>query len=64
MRIELIDEGTARMVGAALRAHGRQARVRGRIIDTDCSAFEIVSLLEREVGLERVEGITLGGAFG
>ena len=64
MRIELSDEGTARAVCAALRASGQRARVRGRVIDTDCSAFQIVSLLERAVGLERVEGISLGGAFG
>ena len=64
MRIELVDEATACAVCAVLRAEGQRARLLGRIIDTECSAFGIVSLLERAVGLERVEGITLGGAFG
>lgn len=64
MRIELMDEATAFAVCAALRAEGQHARLVGRVIDTDCSAFGIMPLLERAVGLERVEGISLGGAFG
>lgn len=59
MTISFLTERAATAAVRIIRAHGYAARAAGATVSTDCPALLAVSLIGRDVGLDRVEKVHL-----